>query len=143
MDGVGAECRQTDRHIFGSLWSRRAVAYPLTAARDHGLSGVDIQSVALGFHAQTAAQHQSELIELRLLARFAPSRRTVHVRDTDAAVTRIDMPDVFFNKLVAGYRDLCRIGDQTGHRSVSGRDQLLSRLERPRPFAPEIREIRR
>src|SRR5581483_5167481 len=115
VDSGGLERDEADRDVLGALGAGGAVAHTFAARGDHGLPGLDFEHPGFRFDAQRALQHYGVFVKFRLLARLAPARGAVHVRNTYAGVARVYAPDVFVNLLVAGDGDAGGRGNQAWH----------------------------
>jgi hypothetical protein len=66
---------------------------------DHGLAGPHIEGFRRGLHAEHPLKDDRELVELRFLARFHPTRRTLHARDTRRRRLAVHAAYVLFDDL--------------------------------------------
>src|SRR5689334_18678162 len=104
------ERRKADSDILGAFRIGRAVTNPFTAVRDNSLTRAYVQNAPAILYPQHAAQHDRELIEIGLLSRLAPSRRTTHMGDADCGSVRVHMSDVFVQEFVSGNWNASRSG---------------------------------
>src|SRR3954451_21113006 len=70
-DEVGAERRQADRDVVGSLGSAR-VADPLACLGENGLAGAHVRRTAVVVDDDLPAEDDGDLVELRRLERLVP-----------------------------------------------------------------------
>src|SRR5688572_16652437 len=98
MDRVHRKRRQAHGDVFGAA-VRRAVANPLAGRRDDRLSGVDVDHAVLVLDTHGALQHDRDLLELRPLSGFLPSRRRDHARDAHRGMAGVDAAGVLLDPL--------------------------------------------
>src|SRR5262245_11664124 len=113
MDQLRRKGRQADSDILGAVGLGRAVLHPFATMSDDRLTGTDVESAAAVGDAQQAPQHDSELVELRLLTRLDPAAGAAHVCDADLLVTRVYSSHILVDqfRLVARGLDARRRGD--------------------------------
>jgi hypothetical protein len=126
MHGFHREGRQANCEILGSRGFRRAVADPFVFVRDDSLSGANVERASGVLDAQAAVRHDSELVELRRLARLLPSARTTHVRDAHGGSAGVYAADVLVNEFWLGACGL----DASGLRNKGGlpHEKVLYRI---------------
>ena len=133
MDRIQTERGDTNCNIFSTFRAGSAISHPFTAPDDDGLAGPNLHDTFLRFNAYGALEHDCKFIKLRLLARLAPSRRTVHVSDANGLVAGIDPPDILVDQFVGRHRNPGRAFYERRHTAclvVSIRHQVGERGQR-------------
>lgn len=117
VDGAGRERWETYGEVLGAEWTGSAIANPLAGCHVDGLPGADIENGTGSLDAKHALQDDRELVELRGLARFYPTRRTHHASDAQGSRVGVDAAHELLNLLglVAGSTNDGWCLDESGH----------------------------